>query len=207
MPVWSRREVLAFLDRVEPELACLDHYDLLDVAADAGDEEIQDAFHGMAAALHPDRHRRELTAEQLERLTIVYARIAEAYRVLREPMLRQVYLRDMARAVAAQRRCAEPLAANSEPIASQRIVPSTLPPRSMANTAPPAGLAVSGAAPGVADELARINPKAQSLYRRAQAALRTGDKTSALLNLRMALAAHPTSTLIKEALARLEGRK
>lgn len=52
----------------------------------------------MAAGLHPDRHRNTLDPEQLERLVIVYARIAEAYRVLRNPKHREQYLREIARA-------------------------------------------------------------------------------------------------------------
>jgi curved DNA-binding protein CbpA len=210
MRTWSRREVLAFLDRVEPVLGGMDHFELLDVEPDAGDPAIQRAFHGMAAALHPDRHRRELTAEQHERLTIVYARIAEAYRVLRDPALRDGYLREAARQIAEREtgaapsgRTSDPLVARNQPIAPVgRTAAGTRP--AAASTAPPMG---DDGGLDEAAQLARISPKAQSLYRRAQAALRTGDRTSALLNLRMALAAHPTSTLIKDALARLAGKK
>jgi hypothetical protein len=50
-----------------------------------------------------------------------------------------------------------------------------------------------------------LSPRAQTLYRRAQTALRTGDRSSAVLNLRMALSIHPQSTLLKAALARAQG--
>jgi tetratricopeptide (TPR) repeat protein len=49
-------------------------------------------------------------------------------------------------------------------------------------------------------------PKAQALYRRAQAALGTGDVASAVLNLKMALAAHPDHPLLRAALAEAQSR-
>jgi curved DNA-binding protein CbpA len=94
---WSKRELLAYLDRVMPVLAKSDHFELLDVAPNANATTIQGAFHTMAAGLHPDRHRNTLNPEQHEQLVIVYARIAEAYRVLRDPKNRETYLRKMAR--------------------------------------------------------------------------------------------------------------
>ena len=160
MSAWSTREVLAYLDRVERASGALDHFDLLDVAAGAGDAEIQAAFHRIAGGIHPDRHRDSLTPEQRERLTVVYARIAEAYRVLRDPDARDRYLRSMAR--------------------KERAGETRPPPAS--------------------DALAVLSPKAQRLYNRARAALRTGDRTSAVLNLKMALRLHPTSELLREAL-------
>lgn len=163
---WTKRDVLAYLDRVEPVLGELDHFELLDVQADAGPLTIQEAFHHMASNLHPDLYRRMLRAEDHERLTIVYARIAEAYRVLRHAGYRRAYLKDAARKLDEQ----------------------------------PAKPAASG---GVDSAVARLSPKAQRLYRRAQAALRMKDFASAKLNLRMALALDPRSALLREALAEL----
>ena len=51
--------------------------------------------------------------------------------------------------------------------------------------------------------LALLSPKAQQLYRRAVAAQRTGDRASAVLNIRMALAKHPQSGFLKDALKQL----
>ncbi len=149
-----------------PALEGLDHFELLDVAPDADDKTIQAAFHNMAAGLHPDRHRNILSPEQHERLIQVYARIAEAYRVLRSPEHRENYLLDEAK-----RREA------------------TLPPASDSQD-PAAALAL-------------LSPKAQQLYRRALAAHRIGDKASAVLNMRMALAKHPQSGFLKDALKHL----
>lgn len=169
MKTWSTRELLAYLDRVVPVLDDLDHFELLDVDADSDGAAIQAVFHTMAAALHPDRHRRELSTADRERLTLVYARIAEAYRVLRDPAEREAYLRDAARADAE-------VDANGSP------------------------------EPDEDSQLALLSPKAQRLYRRAEAALRTGDRASALLNLRMALARHPQSVTLREALRRAESK-
>lgn len=90
---WTKREMLAYVERVEPALDELDHFELLDVNADAGPTTIQEAFHHMASNLHPDLYRRLLTPDDHERLTVVYARIAEAYRVLRHARYRREYLK------------------------------------------------------------------------------------------------------------------
>ncbi len=94
---WSKRNLLAYLDRVEPALDGLSHFELLDIAGDATTTHVQDAFHQMASRLHPDLYRTELTPEDFERLTRVYARIAEAYRALRSDDERKRYLMTIAR--------------------------------------------------------------------------------------------------------------
>lgn len=168
MKPWSKRELLAYLDRVMPILNKSDHFELLDVAPNADSLTIQGAFHTMAAGLHPDRHRNALDPKQHERLVIVYARIAEAYRVLRDPKHREDYLRKVARDHAESD--------TSAPAKAQ---------------APEAALAL-------------LSPKAQQLYRRALAAKRTGDRASAVLNMRMALSKHPQSGFLKDALRSLK---
>ncbi len=166
MRPWSKRELLAYLDRVMPALKGLDHFELLDVSPNADDATIQAAFHNMAGGLHPDRHRNVLTPAQHETLIVVYARIAEAYRVLRSPEHREAYLKAEAKKrTGAQAPVREP----QDP----------------------------------AQALALLSPKAQQLYRRAVAAQRTGDTASAVLNMRMALAKHPQSGFLKQALKSL----
>lgn len=165
MKAWKKHEVLAYLERIEPMLARLDHFELLDLPAEANADQITEAFHSVAGGIHPDRLRKSLNPEQKERLTIVYARIAEAYRVLRDPALREQYVRE------------------------QRQARTT---------------GAGGDEPDPAAQMAQLSPKALTLYRRAEAALRTGDRSSAVLNLRMALSKHPQSTLLREALARAQ---
>jgi len=165
---WTKRDVLAYLERVEPVLGELDHFELLDVPAEAGPTTIQEAFHHMAGNLHPDLYRRLLSSEDHERLTIVYARVAEAYRVLRSTGTRRTYLKNEAKKLEEQ------------------------------------GEAAPAPARGANSAVARLSPKAQRLYRRAQTSIRMKDHASARLNLRMALAVDPKSALLREALADLE---
>ena len=165
MKAWTTRELLAYLDRVEPNLSKLNHFELLDVDAISSEGIIQDAFHQMATRMHPDRHRKQLSPRDHERLTIVYARIAEAYRVLRDEELRTNYLVKIASNKGAEKKPAE---------ASED------------------------------ESLSMLGAKTQRLYRRAQTALRTGDRKSAVLNLRMALAKHPSSSFLKNALREAE---
>ena len=81
-----------YVSRVMPALDKMDHFELLDVSIDAKKSEVQKSFLLMASSLHPDRHRLSLEPDDLERLTIVYARIAEAYRVLKDPKEKELYL-------------------------------------------------------------------------------------------------------------------
>ena len=170
MRPWSRRDVLAYLARVTTVIADLDHFALLDVSPGASTDDIQRAFHRVAGGIHPDRHRNALNEEQRERLTIVYARIAEAYRVLRTEESREKYMRKLGRSHAKS---------ESESKGS-----------------------VGGASSNSPSLATMLSPKARRFYRRSQTALRTGDRTSAVLNLKMALRLHPTSDALKEALTR-----
>ena len=136
----------------------LTFYELLDVQPDAADADIQGAYHKMAGRMHPDRHRTELNADQYERLNIVYGRITEAYRVLRNRAEREKYGRALAKR-------------GTDNLGGDERTASKL-----------------------------LTPKAQRLYRRAKAALRTGDRASALLNLKMALRDSPNSAMLKQAL-------
>jgi DnaJ-class molecular chaperone len=167
MSDWTVRELLAYLDRVEPVLDRLSHFELLDVDAEASEEQVQGAFHHMAMRMHPDRFRLLLDPADHERLTIVYGRIAEAYRVLRNQQHREQYLRGVARDT--------PEAAEGDA--------------------------------DVDSQLALLTPKAQRLFRRAQASMQTRDYASAVLNLRMALAIHPKSALLKETLAEADAAR
>ena len=154
------RHLLAHLDRIEPALDKLTHFELLDLQPNANDDAIQRAYHEVAGRMHPDRHRSELSREQYDRLNTVYGRITEAYRVLRDARERETYVKHLLRDGGAETVGTDEKSA-----------------------------------------LKLLSPKAQRLYRRAIAALRTGDNPSAVLNLRMALRGHPNSALLKQALA------
>lgn len=68
-----------------------------------------------------------------------------------------------------------------------------------AKPAPPA----AKPAPAV-DPTRAMNARALVLYRRAEGALRTGDRAAARLNIKMAIAADPSSALLRGALAELD---
>jgi len=114
---WNKREVLAYLDRILSALDKLDHFEILDLAHDADSQSIQNAFHSMAGRLHPDRHRNSLAPDQYEQLIVAYARIAEAYRVLRQSELRTAYLRKLGR----ERKTDSPLGPVSEEASSAAL--------------------------------------------------------------------------------------
>lgn len=92
MSAWSPRQLIAFLARVEPLLDSMSHYELLDIAEGTDSKGVREAFHRMASQLHPDLYRLHITAEDHERLIRVYARVAEAYLVLRDPETREQYM-------------------------------------------------------------------------------------------------------------------
>ena len=92
---WQKRQLLAYLDRVEPAIEQLTHFELLDVKSNAGDHDIREAFHQMASRLHPDLYRNELTERDHERLNIVYGRLAQAYMILRDHEERDKYVRTL----------------------------------------------------------------------------------------------------------------
>lgn len=54
------------------------------------------------------------------------------------------------------------------------------------------------------DPTKAMNARALVLYRRAEGALRTGDRAAARLNIKMAIAADPASALLRGALAELD---
>lgn len=71
-----------------------------------------------------------------------------------------------------------------------------------ATTATPPAPAAKPAPP--VDPARAMNARALVLYRRAEGALRTGDRAAARLNIKMAIAADPTSALLRGALAELD---
>ena len=66
------------------------YYELLGVLEIADDDAIRDAFHRFCESFHPDRHRDEDEATR-SKISRVFKRGVEAYRVLREPELRGRY--------------------------------------------------------------------------------------------------------------------
>jgi curved DNA-binding protein CbpA len=89
-------ELRALADRLYGAMAGQSYYQLLDVSPTADAATVRAAFYGIAARLHPDRFAAVPEAELRDRLEIVYARAAEAYRVLSSPERRATYDRQLA---------------------------------------------------------------------------------------------------------------
>lgn len=71
-------------------LAQMTYYEILRVGDDATNEEIQEAFHRLSLRCHPDRFVDD-GPEVAAAASSVFKRAAEAYNVLRKPMFRQRY--------------------------------------------------------------------------------------------------------------------
>lgn len=82
----NRRNLEDWLEAVDVST----YYELLGVLEVADEGAIQEAFHRFSAAFHPDQHRGE-DERTRQRITYVFKRGAEAYRVLRDPELRARY--------------------------------------------------------------------------------------------------------------------
>jgi hypothetical protein len=183
---WTPAQVLAWLDEVEPRADARSHFEWLELAPTTAVPAIQAAYHQIARSRHPDLFRQSLAAADFDRLTRMYARVSGAYADLRTTDGAVGYLRRTTRAPPVTTR---PTAAPARPAA-----PTPSPARA---AAPPA--------PGPAiDPTRAMNARALVLYRRAEGALRTGDRATALLNIKMAIAADPSSPLLRGALAELE---
>lgn len=86
-----RAAVQQFVDRAYAALDQTDYYRMLGVSSAATEQEIRDAYYRLAARLHPDVHGGDLDAGFRLRLTTVFSRVVEAYRVLSERRRRKQY--------------------------------------------------------------------------------------------------------------------
>jgi curved DNA-binding protein CbpA len=227
---WTLARVIAWIEQLEAGFDQLSLFDLLEIPPTASLAHVRQAFHAIAVSRHPDVWRNRMTPIQLDRLVRAYGRVAAAYATLRDPDERTRYLRTTRDSQPGLTRPAERTSRDSQPAlsrpperaardsqpvvtadraardsrppviaappATMRPAPITAPPRSASPTAPPRP--ASGTVPPTAS--AALGPRAQSYYRRAEAAARLGDIAAAVLNLRLAIAAEPTSVFLRNAL-------
>ena len=85
-----------FVERANRVLDEIDYYRLLNISSAASDDQIQAAYYKLAASLHPDVHGLDVDPEYRRKLTAVFSRVAEAYKVLSSNKLRQRYDRELA---------------------------------------------------------------------------------------------------------------
>ncbi|HWS88182.1 MAG TPA: DnaJ domain-containing protein [Pyrinomonadaceae bacterium] len=67
------------------------HYEVLGVTRSASTDEVKRVYYSHARRLHPDRFRRDADEETRQRIDAAFARIAQAYDVLRDSALRAAY--------------------------------------------------------------------------------------------------------------------
>lgn len=189
---WTPAQVMAWLDEVEANVDRRSHFEWLELAPTTAPQAIQGAYHAIARTRHPDLFRAALPAADLDRLVRIYARVSGAYADLRTAEGAAAYLRKVTAAAA------------PAPTAARRPAPTTPPPAAAPPpAAPPPPTATPPAAPHAVDPARAMNARALVLYRRAEGALRTGDRATAILNIKMAIAADPGSQLLRGALAEL----
>ena len=67
------------------------HYDVLGVARSASSDDIKRVYYMHARRLHPDRFRRDADDELRQRIDAAFAKIAQAYDILKDASLRAAY--------------------------------------------------------------------------------------------------------------------
>jgi hypothetical protein len=168
-------------------------FELLEVKADCTLEQAQEAFHKIARLAHPDLHRTTLSADDLERVTAAYSRISAAYQTMRTQKMKNARLRKIN-----PNESGKFADFNAEPPTPPPVVP------------PPPVAEEKFVARAVTPATNQMSPKALVYYRKAEMSLRRGDLKTAVLNIKMAIAADPQSTFLRAALAEVEfetGRK
>ena len=212
---WNRAQLIAWLDRTEPMVDQLTPFEMLEIPPTASGQHVQRAFHAVAATRHPDVWRNHLDATERERLMRVYGRVAAAYATLRNEESRARVLREVRERRPSQPPEATAVADAREDVPTRRsgrITVATDPPNLTpppmrvedlpgAPTAPGAAPPPGTPRPRTPSPSVMLNARALAFYRRAEAALRVNDIAGALLNLRMALAAEPTSQYLKDEIA------
>jgi hypothetical protein len=176
----TRVDVLLWAHRILAMKKDAPAYQLLEIKQDTTLDDAQAAFHKIARVSHPDLHRTTLDENEYEQVTRAYARVAGAYQDFRSTSV-------AVRLKSAGSGPAEPAAAAAAGAAPAR--PTPVP-------------EVPAARPGAANTA--MSSKALIYYRKAELALRRGDLKGAVLQIKMAIAADPTSAFLRTALLEVE---
>ncbi len=92
-----RATIMDFVERASGALDKVDYYRLLNISSAADDETVRSAYYKYAASLHPDVHGLDVDSEYRRKLTAVFSRVVEAYKVLSVPEQRARYDRELAK--------------------------------------------------------------------------------------------------------------
>ncbi|MBT8491869.1 MAG: J domain-containing protein [Deltaproteobacteria bacterium] len=84
-------DVIRFVNRAFELLDEISYYRLLSLQQNATERDIKGAYYRLAGRLHPDLYGKTLDAELRQKLTTVYSRVVEAYKVLTDGRKRKIY--------------------------------------------------------------------------------------------------------------------
>lgn len=171
-----RTDVLLWAQRVLAKGNAPAHQ-LLEVRDNAPADVVSEAFQKIARMAHPDLHRNGLSAEELELVTSAYSRVAGAYQELR------------AKRQQAAAKAAAPKEEQSSSIISQRMAAVT----TGEKKSPSSDVATHS-----------MSSKALIYYRKAELALRRGELRNSVLQIKMAIAADPSSQFLRTVLTEIE---
>jgi hypothetical protein len=175
--------VVAWIRRTYPVLGTIDPFALLELEPVDDSAEVTAAFERIADSRHPDHFRGRLGRVETAQLEAVFAACVAAHHRLLDPEERR-------RLGARPRRL--PRGSSAPPPMMTAASPHTKP-------AQPPGYAT----PDIGH---RLSPRALHHARQARAALDTGDVASAILYLRMAIAAEPSAQELRLLLADAQAR-
>jgi DnaJ-class molecular chaperone len=86
-----KAKIATFVDRAFENLEQVDYYQVLGVSSAVSAEQIRQAYYRLAAYLHPDVHGLEIEPVYHSKLTAVFSRVVEAYKVLSDESRRRSY--------------------------------------------------------------------------------------------------------------------
>ncbi len=89
--------IVRFVEQAYSNLDKIDYFRLLQVSSSANTEELRRAYYQLAMSIHPDIHGHEVEVEFRLKLTSVFSRVVEAYRVLIDPETRRRYEQGLGR--------------------------------------------------------------------------------------------------------------
>jgi len=166
-------------------------FELLELPPTFTLDQAQEAFYRVARMAHPDLHRTTLDAAELETVTRAYAQVAAAYQTIRTQLLKQPLPPVRKPGDSREKRMSQHDFHDESPTPPP-VVP---PPPPLTDTRPP---------PAVTPALTQMSPKALVYYRKAELALRRGDMPTAMMQIKMAIAADPASKFLRAALLEIQ---
>ena len=91
-----KAKIAAFVDRAFANLDHVDYYQVLGVSSAVSADQIRQAYYRLATYLHPDVHGVDIDTAYHAKLTAVFSRVVEAYKVLSNEGRRSSYDRVLA---------------------------------------------------------------------------------------------------------------